>query len=75
MKETATSCSISCKKKLQLFSIIAILLVTAVVWSNQTKTVNDNELVVEEAEKLVPFSNGPTGPPGESNLPTEMPPS
>jgi len=75
MKETATSCSISCKKKLQLFSVIAILLITAVVWSNQTKSPDEDKIVAEEIEEIMPFSNGPSSPPEDMIPPSEPPPA
>jgi hypothetical protein len=73
MKETVTCCSISWKKKLLLFSIIAVLLIFAVMLSNQV----ENEVVSEPEimEEVLPFSNGPSSPPEAMRMPDSPPPS
>jgi len=69
MKDQTTCCSTSWKKKLLLSSIIVALLVAAVILSNQTATP-----IINTPVEVVPFSNGPSGPPSEMRLPESNPP-
>lgn len=61
MKEKTTQSSTSMKVRLLAFSIAAVFLVLAVIFSNM-----DSEVETEEVN--VPFSNGP------SSLPSVVPP-